>query len=86
MERITERPKKVRAFFSPIDVHSEVELLEDGDDHECARAGMTGVVIARHVGVVDGKFFIRLHCGHGCVCAVTREKIKLADQEPEYWN
>lgn len=68
----------MKVAFSRIDVESVVRLVEDGSDHECARAGMTGVVIAKHASVADGKYFIRLDCGHGsgCTCAVTRDQIE----------
>jgi len=68
----------MRATFSTIEVEQEVELVEDADDHACARMGVKGVVIARHASVVNGKYFVRLNCGHGsgCTCAVTRDMLR----------
>lgn len=86
MERYFGSSKRVKAAFSPINVYAKVELVVDGGDHECARTGTTGIVIAKHEGVADRKFFVRLHCGHNCVCVMTREQIRLADQDLPYWN
>jgi hypothetical protein len=85
MERFQSVPR-VRAVFSHIDVDMEIEFVEDGDDHECAKVGMKGTVVAKHVGVVNGRFFIRLHCGHGCVCSAVRSQIKPTGWDEQLWN
>jgi len=87
MERYaTSRKSKMRTSFSRINVGEVIEFVEDGDDHECARSGVKGVVIAKHAGVANGKFFIRLYCSHGCSCTAVRSQIKLADCGDREWN
>ena len=88
MEWLTEEAQRVKVSFSPIDVGDEVELVTEGDDHECAAVGMLGIVVAKHVSTVNGKYFIRLQCGHGqgCTCSATRDQIKLSDIGDRFWN
>ena len=88
MREFTEKSEMVKVTYSSIDLYSLVELTEDGEDHECATAGTVGLVIAKHA-VANGKYFVRLECGHGdgCTCVISREKIRpIEDISHVLWN